>query len=185
MSNPSISPTELGRLREQGSTIHLLDVRTPGEFASVHAEWAVNLPLDRISVSSVRAVWNDKDLPVYVICKSGSRSAKASEKLMSGGMGGVVSVEGGTDAWAAAGLPVVRGRGVISIERQVRIGAGLLALIGATLALLVDVRFAVLSGVIGAGLTVAGVTDWCGLGLLLARMPWNHRSATCGTGTNG
>ena len=83
-------------------------------------------------------------------------------------------VEGGTKAWAAAGLPVTCGKGVISVERQVRIAAGLLLLTGAALAWFIHPAYVAISAFVGAGLTFAGITDWCGMGLLLARMPWNN-----------
>jgi rhodanese-related sulfurtransferase len=85
-----------------------------------------------------------------------------------------VNVEGGTLAWEAAGLPVVRGQKVISLERQVRIVAGFLVLVGALLAMTVHPYFAGLSAFVGAGLMFAGITDTCGMGMLLARMPWNQ-----------
>lgn len=90
-----------------------------------------------------------------------------------------MSVEGGTLAWEGAGLPVVRGRRVISLERQVRIAAGALVVAGVLLGWLVHPAFLGLSAFVGAGLVFAGVTDTCGMGLLLARMPWN-RIEKCG-----
>ena len=84
-------------------------------------------------------------------------------------------VEGGTQAWVAAGLPVVKGsKSAISIERQVRIGAGILVLTGVILGSLIHPAFFGLSAFIGAGLVFAGVTNWCGMGLLLAKAPWNR-----------
>jgi rhodanese-related sulfurtransferase len=87
-----------------------------------------------------------------------------------------VVVVGGTLAWTAAGLPVVRGEAkMISLERQVRIAAGALVATGAVLAQVVHPGFIWLSGVVGAGLVFAGITDFCGMGLLIARLPWNRR----------
>ena len=84
-------------------------------------------------------------------------------------------MEGGTQAWVAAGLPAVKGsKSAISIERQVRIGAGILVLTGIILGFLFHPAFFALSAFIGAGLVFAGVTDWCGMGLLLAKAPWNR-----------
>ena len=75
----------------------------------------------------------------------------------------------------SAGLPVIsHGKKSISIERQVHIGAGALVLLGIILGFLVHPGFFGLSGFVGAGLIVAGVTDWCGMALLLARAPWNR-----------
>ena len=84
------------------------------------------------------------------------------------------AVEGGTLACVESGLPVVRGMKAISLERQVRIASGLLVLLGALLGWLVHPAFIGLSAFIGAGLVFAGVTDTCGMGMLLARMPWNQ-----------
>jgi rhodanese-related sulfurtransferase len=64
---------------------------------------------------------------------------------------------------------------VISLERQVRIAAGSLVLIGVLLAYFVHPGFIALSAFVGAGLVFAGVTDWCGMGLLLAKLPWNQK----------
>ena len=88
----------------------------------------------------------------------------------------VVNVEGGTLAWEKAGLPVVPGKKAISLERQVRIAAGLLVLLGTAFGWFVHPAFLGLSAFVGAGLVFAGVTDTCGMGMLLARMPWNGRS---------
>jgi rhodanese-related sulfurtransferase len=70
------------------------------------------------------------DSPLYVLCESGNRAKKAAEKFAASGFAHCVVIEGGTKAWAAAGLPVVCGRQTISLERQVRIGAGALVLTG-------------------------------------------------------
>jgi hypothetical protein len=81
-------------------------------------------------------------------------------------------------ACVEVGLPVVRGKKTISLERQVRIAAGLLVLIGSLLGWLVHPVFIGLSAFVGAGLVFAGVTDTCGMGLMLARMPWNQVQET-------
>jgi hypothetical protein len=95
-------------------------------------------------------------------------------------------VEGGTAACEAAGLPVVRGRKAMSLERQVRICAGSIVAIGAALAAFgPDPTWqkvgAGIAGFIGCGLVFAGVTDTCGMAMMLAKMPWNQRSGTCAT----
>jgi hypothetical protein len=93
-------------------------------------------------------------------------------------------MEGGTDAWIKAGLAVVvNAKTRWSLERQVRLAAGLLALTGAALALVVDIRWVLLAGFIGLGLSFAGLTDFCPMGLLLAKMPWNRKSH-CEIGQN-
>jgi Protein of unknown function (DUF2892) len=87
-----------------------------------------------------------------------------------------VNVEGGTQACLDLGLPIARGKNSISLERQVRIAAGSLVVLGVTLGWFVHPVFFGLAAFVGAGLVFAGVTDTCGMGMLLARMPWNQTS---------
>ena len=175
------SPVEVFNRRSEGAHPELIDVRTPVEYAEVHAEGARLIPLDKLDPEAVISARNGSaDEPFYFICKSGSRSAKAVEKFRAAGFANVMTVAGGTTAWEEAGLPVVRGPKVISLERQVRIGAGLLVLLGLLLGWLVHPGFFGLSAFVGGGLIFAGVTDWCGMGMLLAKMPWNNRSSDCG-----
>lgn len=171
----SITPEEAQRLLTGSTAATLLDVRTAAEFAQVHAAGARSLPLDQLEPESVKSVCKGKTGQLLVICKSGARAAKAIQKLQSAGMTDVLCVTGGTDAWVSAGLPVERSdRRVISLERQVRIAAGLLVSIGIAMSLLVHPAFIGLSAFVGLGLIFAGVTDWCGMGMLIARLPWNR-----------
>lgn len=184
MSYRPIGPRELAALCQDGKAIDLIDVRTPAEFREVHVESARNIPLDRLDVAKLTESRKEKNgEPLYVICRSGSRGQQACAKLQKAGFENVVNVEGGTLACIEAGLPVVRGKKAISLERQVRIAAGFLVLLGVALSF-VHVAFIGLSAFIGAGLIFAGITDFCGMGLLLARMPWNQcpsESTSCCT----
>jgi rhodanese-related sulfurtransferase len=175
MSVPTISPIRLDELYRSGESIELIDVRTPAEYRELHAAIARNVPLNRLNPSAlVHAHEGSPRRPLYVICRSGSRAEQACRKLLAAGLASAVSVAGGTLAWDQAGLPVVRGRKTLSLERQVHIAAGSLVLLGAALALFVDPWFFALSAFVGAGLLFAGITNTCGMGLLLARMPWNQ-----------
>lgn len=158
----------------EGAPIVLIDVRTPSEFAEIHARGSVLLPLHALDPGQVKGMMAGKSA-CYLLCKSGGRSKQAAAKLHAAGLDGLFVVEGGIDAWRAAGLPVNRGRAVISLERQVRIAAGALVVAGAVLAYFAHPAWIALSAVVGAGLMFAGITDTCGLGMLLARMPWNNR----------
>ena len=153
-------------------SIRLIDVRTPAEFEAVHIEGATLMPLDRLDPANVRA--NADDLCV-IVCHSGKRAAQAREKLAAAGCENLAVLEGGVAAWEQAGLPVKRGRQTLSLERQVRIAAGLLVLAGVALGTWVHPAFYGLNAFVGAGLTFAGLTDWCGMAMLLAKMPWNQR----------
>lgn len=175
MISPSISASELAELCKQGKVVELIDVRTPAEFREVHLEAARNVPLDQLNPAAIiRARNGSAKEPLYVICRSGSRSQQACERFSRAGFANVVYVEGGTAACITAGLPVVRGKNTMSLERQVRIAAGSLVLLGAALGWLVHPAFIGLSAFVGAGLIFAGATDTCGMGLILARMPWNR-----------
>jgi rhodanese-related sulfurtransferase len=172
-----MSPAELKCLIDQGARIDLIDVRTPVEFDEIHATPARLVPLDELDPVSLMNQRNGQAAePIYLICRSGARGAKACEKFRSAGFDNVINVEGGTQAWEQSGLPVVRGRKVMSLERQVRIVAGGLTLAGVVLGWTVHPGYYGLSGFVGAGLIFAGITDFCGMGLLLARMPWNRRT---------
>jgi rhodanese-related sulfurtransferase len=171
----TISPEALHRLYRRGEPIRLIDVRTPAEFRACHAVYAENSPLETLDPTSVAESCGEAfSPPLYVICQKGGRGATACAKLRATGIANVVNVEGGTAAWEQAGLPVVRGQNAISLERQVRIAAGVLVLIGSALGHFVHPYFIGLAAFVGAGLTFAGITDTCGMGLVLARMPWNQ-----------
>ena len=176
MSVTTISPQQLAELCKSGKKIDLIDVRTPVEFREVHVEDRPQRP-----AGSTRSGGGDagsqrlgQDEPLYVICRSGSRGQQACEKFLGAGFSNVVNIEGGTMACVEAGLPVVRGKKAISLERQVRIAAGSLVLLGAVLGWFVHPAFIGLSAFVGAGLVFAGITDTCGMGMILARMPWNQ-----------
>lgn len=170
-NNPTISVRELADRDAQGN-VDLIDVRTPLEFQEVRAATARNVPLDRLDPHEVMK--NRNGGPLYLICKSGARGGKAQQKFVEAGYSDVINVEGGTEAWVAAGLPVVRGKKVMSLERQVRIAAGFIVLVGALLGIFVHPYFAGISAFVGAGLMFAGITDTCAMGMLIAKMPWNQ-----------
>ena len=157
--------------RKQNSGIPLIDVRTPAEYGSIHADGAMNHPMESLEMEKIPFA---KEQEIHVICQSGGRSMKVSQKLEAAGFTNVVNVEGGTSAWHAARLPVVEGKKVMSLERQVRIAAGSLVVIGAAVGQFVHPGGFALSAFIGAGLVFAGVTDTCGMGMMIAKMPWNQ-----------
>ena len=171
----TISPIELQKILVTNPSSSVIDVRTPMEFAEVHVPQARSVPLDELKPGSLAL---PKDQPVYLICRSGQRATKAAEKFAKEGFLQTIVVEGGTLAWIAANLPVTRSAvKVISLERQVRIAAGALVFIGVLLAHFVNYNFIWLSGFVGAGLVFAGITDFCGMGLLIAKLPWNRRKS--------
>jgi len=176
----TIRPAELKQLLDVNPALPLIDVRTPLEFGEVHVPQAINVPLDRLNPGEViQSRGLSDNQPAYLLCRSGARATKAAQQFAKTGHDIGVVVEGGTQAWIDAGLSVERGAAkVISLERQVRIAAGSLVLLGFILAYFVHPYFLGLSAFVGVGLVFAGVTDWCGMGLLLAKAPWNPRATS-------
>jgi rhodanese-related sulfurtransferase len=182
MKIATISPAELMRRYRDNRSCQLIDVRMPAEYRARHVEFARNVPLDQLDPEAlIKSRDGSSDEPLYLICQAGQRSRKACERLLQAGFANVASVEGGTKACEEAELPIVRGRKTIGLERQIRIVAGSLILIGVLLGWLVHPAFFGLAAFIGAGLVFAGITDTCGMGILLARMPWNQHGSNAGT----
>jgi rhodanese-related sulfurtransferase len=182
MTIAAINPQAFAELCKNGKKTDLIDVRTPVEYREVHVENARNIPLDQLDPAALMHARNGSaSEPLYFICRSGSRGQQACEKFHNAGFTNVVNIEGGTLACVDAALPVVRGKKAISLERQVRLAAGSLILLGAILGWLVHPAFIGLSAFVGAGLLFSGITDTCGMGMLLARMPWNQIPKTSST----
>src|SRR5438105_12151538 len=117
----SIQPLELQRLLAQGRPAQLVDVRTPGEFAAAHVPGAKLIPLEDLDPAAFRQELGVEGIPIYVLCQSGGRARKAIAKLEQAGVERCVLVEGGTEGWMDAGLPVTRGTSkVLPLMRQVQ-----------------------------------------------------------------
>jgi rhodanese-related sulfurtransferase len=168
----TITIHELSRLCRSGQKPEIVDVRSESEFAASHIPGATCIPLQQLPLRS--ADLGDGDL--VLVCQSGTRACIAQKNLSLRGRR-VVVLDGGTRAWREAGLPVVASLSTSwSLERQVRLGAGTLILIGIALIWLVSTAWIWLPAFVGAGLTFAGASDICMLGKLLAHMPWNQLS---------
>jgi len=174
---PVLSPANVDQLIRENPRIRILDVRTPGEYSSVHIPGSYNVPLDTLG-EHAREIRTNLTDPVILVCQSGQRAQKADRTLAAAGMTNLHILDGGMNAWVNTGFVVVRGKSKVSLERQVRIVAGALAATGGFLAAFVDPAFGFISAFIGSGLVFAGVTNTCGMAMLLARLPYN-RSATC------
>lgn len=179
----TITPADLNTLRETGAACALLDVRTPAEHEKIHVPGVHLVPVDDLDPEALAATRGfAKDRPVYILCHSGMRAERAARKMEEKGFQHCVVVEGGTAAWAAAGLPVNQtSRRVLPLNRQVQLVAGTMALAGAILAFTLNPAWIFLSGFVGFGLVLAGATDFCPMAILLAKMPWNQGSkkSTC------
>ena len=162
-----------------GGECQVIDVR---EFSEFDSERIANAQLMPLSNFEKHVDEIDDSKPVYLMCRSGNRAKQAAEKLINKGFTDIHVIEGGMAAWSGANLPVVKGASKVwSLERQVRFTAGLFVLAGVLLSVFVSPYLILMSGFVGAGLLFSAVTDTCGMGMFLARMPWNKPPAACET----
>lgn len=170
----ALKPSRVAELLAQGRAV-LVDIRESDEFARRHVEGALSRPLSVFEQAHLRL---EPRRDVIFTCRSGMRTAASSDRLRAAVDGEAFILEGGLDAWVAAGLPVEEDRKApLELIRQVQIAAGLLVLLGVGLGFGISPAFFGLAAFVGAGLTFAGATGFCGMARLLAVMPWNHRSA--------
>lgn len=166
-----MNPTTLDSLLAKGERFQLIDVRSPQEYAEAHVPGAMNLPMEQAEARLGDLSSRDT---VVLICQSGRRAGMTCT-LVRPHRSNVVVLDGGTDAWIKAGLPVVKtASNRLPLMRQVQIGAGSLILTGTLLSLTVHPGWIGLAMFAGAGLFVAGTTGFCGMAIILEKMPWNR-----------
>ena len=149
--------------------VSVIDVREPMEYASGHIAGSLNVPLNRLAQADL------PQGPLVLICQSGNRSQRGCQLLRERGLAAMISdLEGGLPAWQQADLPVRKLKNApLPLMRQVQIAAGSLILLGLILSNTVAPGWIALTWFVGAGLTFAGITGFCGMARLLAVMPWN------------
>jgi glyoxylase-like metal-dependent hydrolase (beta-lactamase superfamily II)/rhodanese-related sulfurtransferase len=153
----------------------VVDVRLPAEYRAVHLAPSTLIPLDELGRRHSEL---PLDRELVLVCRTGARARLAAARL-SGYRTRVL--EGGLVAWQAAGRPVIEGKAHMSLERQVRIVAGALASMGGVLAVSVNPWFGLVPALIGAGLVYAGITDRCGMAMVLGKLPYNRDAAKAGS----
>jgi glyoxylase-like metal-dependent hydrolase (beta-lactamase superfamily II) len=166
-----VSPKDAALLTQRDQGVTLLDVRSALEFSEVHIKDSLNVPLDMLA-----AKINDLSKPgqTYIIlCRTGNRSPMAADMLKQSGLNNIKVMAGGMTSWQKEKLPVIRGEGGVSLERQVRVIAGSLVLLGTLLSLTVHPAFVAIPLFVSCGLIFAGLTDNCLMGMILMRLPYN------------
>jgi rhodanese-related sulfurtransferase len=170
-----LTPPQVRERLNAGRAI-LVDIREADEFARSHIIGAQSQPLSTWEKAHLSV---DPDADVIFTCRSGMRTAGACDRLAARVSGDAFVLEGGLDAWAKAGLPVATNADApMEIMRQVQIAAGSLVLIGVVLGFLVSPIWFGLSGFVGAGLTFAGISRFCGMARVLMLAPWNRVRAS-------
>lgn len=168
--NP-ITAQDLKRRLDAGDAV-LIDIRETDEHAREHILGARLAPLSAIDAHDFD---RDRGKAAVFHCKSGMRTQANAARLIARGFREAYFLEGGIEAWKAAGFPIHANRQApLEIMRQVQITAGALILVGALLGWVVHPAFFALSAFVGAGLLFAGVSGWCGMALMLKAMPWNR-----------
>lgn len=173
----SISPEQYVHYCKTHKT-NLIDVRSPVEFRFVHATNAENIPLDQLDPKEIVGNLKDKgtNKTVFLVGNEEEMSELAGKKFFAHGFRDVINVEGGMDALEDAGMPVERKKEGMSINRQFRILAGILVLLGVLLSQHYDPSFVWLAGLVGIIILFSGLTNACAIGIFLAKMPWNKGS---------
>lgn len=174
MTSTLVSPHDLSARLASGD-VTVLDVRSPGEYASAFIGDSAHLPLDQLPEHSARLA-RGLNGPLALVCRSGQRAQQAADLLARDGARDLLVLDGGLTAWQAAGHPVRQGQGQWEPERQVRLVAGSLVL-GGILASLRFPKARFLSGAVGAGLTYAAVSNTCAMGKALLKLPYNKTPA--------
>lgn len=145
----------------------ILDVREYPEWVQVHIPGSELVPLGQLKGDPQLGTIASE---VLVLCRTGRRASEAAQLLEEASSVKARVIEGGIEAWQRAGQEIHKAEhGPISMERQVRIGAGMLMLLG----LLVP-RLRVVSWFVPVGLIFAGITDHCGMAKVLSHAPWNQ-----------
>ncbi len=167
-----VDPATLREFLDSGRAPRVIDVRTPAEFETAHIPGAYNVPLDllREHRTELRAHLDEE---VVLVCRSGARAAQAEQSLTQAGLPNLKILAGGMLAWQATNAPTNRGRPRWDLERQVRLVAGTIVL-ASVLASVVVPGLKWIAAFIGAGLTVAALTNTCAMGMLLAKLPYNR-----------
>ena len=169
-----LKPTEVADRLRAGRAV-LVDIREADEFARRHVPGALSRPVSSFENGDLKIAPGQE---VIFTCRSGMRTAANCERLGAAVEAQAYVLEGGIDGWAGAGLLVQENRRApVEMIRQVQIGAGLLVLLGVALGFAISPGFFALSAFVGAGLTFAGLTGFCGMARLLALAPWNRRAA--------
>lgn len=172
----TVDTARVRALRESDPQVRLIDVRTPGEFASAHIPGSYNVPLDllREHRSELTARHGEQ---VVLVCASGTRADQARTLLETAGLDRLGVLRGGITGWENEGGELNRGHGTWAMERQVRLAAGLLVCTG----VVASTAYAPLkwiAGFVGAGLTFAAVTNTCAMSKALGLLPHNRTPAT-------
>ena len=183
MTSPSTAPAVTALAPEtlrswiaEHQDLVVIDVRSAAEFESLHIRGSYNVPLPLLSehTDELAARLGSR---VVLVCQSGARAEQARQRLATAGIDSAYILTGGAPGFAAAGGDVIKGKDRWDLERQVRLAAGSLVVLGLAGGKFVSPKIRMLAGAIGTGLTFSAATNTCAMGKAISAMPWN-RAAT-------
>lgn len=163
---------ELHEVMKDGQSIQIVDVREMPEYAADRISASANVPLSQLKSHADRV---SRERPIFLVCESDSRANQAGRKFEAMGFNDLTVLKGGLNSWRKESYPLETGQAAVwAMDRQVRFTAGLVILWGIIFSYLIHPLFVLISIFIGAGLVFSAVTDWCGMAILLGKMPWNR-----------
>jgi rhodanese-related sulfurtransferase len=169
----SITAKEAQDLLSDGKA-YLIDVREPAEYRAQKIPGSKSLPLSKIS-SSLFKKNKDESKKAILYCRSGKRSTMACNKLIKDIDSDLYNVDGGLLEWEKLGYPIEKSENkTLPLERQVQLSISLMILIGLLINMTVSSLGLILPLMAGLGLLNASLTGWCGMAMLLGKMPWNR-----------
>lgn len=169
-----ISAKDAHSIIEKDSLAKIIDVRTIPEFQEKHIKDSINIPLGELNLK-INELNLKTDNHLLMMCHSGNRAAMAADMLIQSGFPNIKIVEGGMLSWEKANLPIIKENGNISLERQVRIAAGTLILLGLAMTWLIAKFFIIIPIFICCGLIYSGISNNCLMAMLLMKLPFNKK----------
>lgn len=169
----ALAPEALRSWMAERQELIVIDVRSAAEFESMHIRGSYNVPLPLLSEHAEEFAARLHPT-VILVCQSGVRAEQARQRLTAVGLGTSHVLTDGVPGFAAIGGDVVEGRKRWGLERQVRLAAGALVILGLTGGRFISPKVRALTGAIGTGLAVSAATDTCAMGKALSAMPWNR-----------
>ncbi|QSZ52560.1 rhodanese-like domain-containing protein [Paenarthrobacter sp. AT5] len=168
----ALAPEALQSWIKEHQDLVVIDVRSAAEFESMHIRGSYNVPLSLLSehTDELAARLGSR---VVLVCQSGVRAEQARQRLAKSGIDTAYVLTGGAPGYAAAGGDVVKGKDRWDLERQVRLVAGSLVVLGLAGGKFISPKIRTLAGVIGTGLTFSAATNTCAMGKAISAMPWN------------
>lgn len=149
----------------------IIDVREPEEFNAEHVPNSINIPLSQLAKEIPKICENLSSNKIIFLCQSGNRAKKALSIWNKNSNISACTFEGGLFQWKIESGLIVKNK--LPIMQQVQLVIGIIIFTFSILTYVFSIYFLIPILLIGIGLSISGLTGFCGLAHLLRRMPWN------------